>query len=191
MSYDDGITFDADGLKSEHIREGARYGGIRLRSIAFLSGARIPVLVDVGFGDSTAPGIEEIAYPVLLDLPAPKIYAYARETVVAEKLEAMISLGRSNTRMKDFYDIWILSKAHRFEHDRLCDAVASTLARRGTALPSSMPVALTPAFSADPEKQSLWKAFAVDLNDAPSLLFTVVEDIQSFLAPVISAIRKP
>lgn len=102
---DDGVTFDSDALRVDQIREKLEYGGLRLRTTASISGARIAVTVDIGFGDALEPGAELIDYPSMLDLPTPRLRAYARETVIAEKFQAMVALGRANSRMKDFYDI--------------------------------------------------------------------------------------
>jgi len=115
------------------------YGGVRLRGAASLSGRASRFVVDIGFGDSVEPGIETIDYPSLLDLPAPRLRAYAPETVIAEKFQAMVSLGRANSRMKDFYDIWILTKTFDFAPDRLARAIAATFARRQTAIPADRP----------------------------------------------------
>ena len=107
----DGVEFDVDALRVDYIREQLEYGGLRLRTTASVSGARINVTIDVGFGDALEPGADLITYPSMLDLPAPRLQAYARETVIAEKFQAMVALGRANSRMKDFYDIWILNRS--------------------------------------------------------------------------------
>jgi hypothetical protein len=157
------------------------YGGVRLRGAASLSGARIAVVVDIGFGDSVEPGLETIDYPSLLDLPAPRLRAYAPEAVIAEKFQAMVALGRANSRMKDFYDIWILTKTFDFAPDRLARAIAATFARRQTALPTDRPDALTADFAEDPLKQRQWAAFAADIDQAPKQLALVVSDLAPFL----------
>jgi len=108
IGVDDGIAFDSAGLQIQPIREDMQYGGSRLRTTAALAGARIPVVVDVGFGDAVEPGIEDIQLPVLLDMPSPRLRAYPQETVIAEKLHAMVTLGLANSRMKDYYDVWML-----------------------------------------------------------------------------------
>ena len=138
IAGDDGVEFDHDGLRVARIRDDLQYGGIRLRGAASLAGARIAVVVDIGFGDSVEPGLEVIEYPVLLSLPAPKLRAYAPETVIAEKFQAMVALGRANSRMKDFYDVWTLSKTFRFAEERLAQAVAATFARRQTVIPTAL-----------------------------------------------------
>jgi predicted nucleotidyltransferase component of viral defense system len=178
---DDGVEFDADGLRVNPIREETEYGGLRVRGAASLAGARIAVLVDIGFGDSVEPGLRTIDYPTLLDLPAPKLRAYAPETVIAEKFQAMVALGRANSRMKDFYDIWILTKTFDFARDRLSRAITATFVRRQTAIPINLPDALTAAFAADPLKQRQWAAFAADLDDAPEQLSIVIDDLAAFL----------
>jgi len=179
----DGIIFDVDALRVELIREELEYGGLRLRTTARLAGARITVVIDVGFGDAIEPGIEEINLPVLLDLPVPRLRAYARETVVAEKFQAMVMFGLANTRMKDFYDIWILSRNYEFDGERLSHGIAATFERRGTAIPEEVPDALTPVFATDATKQRQWAAFVRDLAaDVPSLE-TIVNDLAGFLMP--------
>jgi len=112
IQVDDGVVFDLDGLRVDQIREELEYGGLRLRTTATLAGARINVVVDIGFGDATEPGLEEIDLSVLLDQPAPHLRSYPRETVVAEKFQAMVMLGLANTRLKDFYDIGAVFKRH-------------------------------------------------------------------------------
>jgi predicted nucleotidyltransferase component of viral defense system len=189
IAVDDGVDFDLDALQIGLIREELEYGGVRLRGAATLSSARIAVVVDIGFGDSVEPGLETIEYPVLLDLPAPTLRAYAPETVIAEKLQAMVALGRANSRMKDFYDIWILSRIFNFAEDRLARAIAATFARRRTSIPTEVPDALTSAFAEDPLKQRQWAAFAAELHDAPKQLQSVLNDLTPFLMDAAAAAR--
>lgn len=126
IEVDDGVSFDLKGLRIEAIREELEYGGSRPRTTATLSGARIPITVDIGFGDAVAPGIEDIDLPVLLDMPSPHLRAYPPETVIAEKFHAMVVLGRANSRMKGYYDVWMLLAAFDLEPERLrhylCDS---------------------------------------------------------------------
>lgn len=178
---DDGITFDGDGLRASLIREDMEYGGLRLRTTATIARARIYVTVDIGFGDSVEPGPEEIDLPVLLDFPAPHLRAYARETVIAEKFHAMVTLGRANSRMKDFYDVWMLSKTHEFDRERLAQAVAATFNRRGTDIPQSLPDAFTPGFFRDPSKLQQWAAFVRDLSAKPPSFEIVVSEVAAFV----------
>jgi predicted nucleotidyltransferase component of viral defense system len=181
LTADDGIEFDLGALQAGAIREEVEYGGIRLRGTASLSGARIPVVVDIGFGDSVEPGLDTIEYPALLDFPAPTLRAYAPETVIAEKFQAMVVLGRANTRMKDFYDVWILSRTLSLSVDRLAQAIAATFARRQTPIPADPPDAVTSAFAEDPLKQRQWAAFVAEIDHAPKQLRLVVSDLATFL----------
>ena len=183
IKENDGILFDVDALRVELIREELEYGGLRLRTTAQLAGAQIAVAIDIGFGDAVEPGIEEINLPVLLDLPAPRLRAYARETVVAEKFQAMVVLGLANSRMKDYYDIWLLSRSYKFDGERLSRAIAATFERRGTAIPEVAPDALTPAFAADVTKQRQWSVFVKDLAAEVPSLETIVSDLADFLMP--------
>lgn len=180
---EDGVVFDPDTLRVDRIREELDYGGLRLRAIASVGGARINLTIDIGFGDALEPGAEVVDYPVMLDLPAPRLRAYARETVIAEKFQAMVALGRANSRMKDFYDIWILSRSFTFDDDRLAKAITATFARRKTAIPTELPDALTPAFAADEQKQRQWRAFVEDVATDPGLLAPVLEELAGFLMP--------
>lgn len=183
VEENDGILFDVDALRVELIREELEYGGLRLRTTARLAGARIAVVIDIGFGDATEPGVEEISLPVMLDLPVPRLRGYARETVVAEKFQAMVLFGLANTRMKDYYDIWILSRSYAFDAERLSRAIAATFERRGTAIPEDFPDALTTAFSTDATKQRQWQAFARDLSAEVPSLEVIVADLAGFLMP--------
>lgn len=183
VEANDGIRYDVDALRVELIREELEYGGLRLRTTAHLAGARTAVVIDIGFGDAIEPGVEEINLPGMLDFPAPRLQAYPRETVVAEKFQAMIQLGLANSRLKDYYDIWILSRHHAFDDERLSRAVAANFKRRRTAIPQDVPDALTFAFAANPEKLHEWEAFVRDLTgDVPSLV-KVVTDLAGFLMP--------
>lgn len=181
VAEDDGVTFDLEVLRIDRIRETLEYGGLRLRTVATIAGARVNVVVDIGFGDAIEPGLEELDLPVLLDLPAPRLRAYARETVIAEKFQAIVALGRANTRFKDFYDLWLLSHTHTFDDDRLARAIQATFERRGTEIPVELPDALTPAFANDPLKRQQWAAFVEDLAAGPLDLGAVAADLAAFL----------
>ncbi len=145
--------FDVENLRVERNREERQYGGLRLKTTASISGSRISRTIDIGFGDALEPDAEELSYPSLLEFPAPRLRGYARETVIAEKFQAMVALGRINTRMKDFYGICILSRSFTFEDNRLAEAIAATFERRKTMSPQDLPDAFTPTFAADDEKQ--------------------------------------
>lgn len=183
LDADDGVEFDANALRIDRIREELEYGGLRLRTTASINGARISLTIDIGFGDAMEPGAEMLDYPSMLAFPAPRLRAYARETVVAEKFQAMVALGRANSRMKDFYDIWVLSKSFDFAGDRLARAIAATFARRETAVPVDLPDALTPAFANDEQKQRQWNAFVRDVSANPGSLEDVVASLAEFLMP--------
>jgi predicted nucleotidyltransferase component of viral defense system len=191
VAADDGVVFDHAALRIEQIRENLKYGGVRLRTIATLAGARVAVVIDIGFGDAVEPGLEQIDYPALLDFPSPKLLAYARETVVAEKVQAMVSLGQANTRLKDYYDVWVLAKSHAFDRGRLSAALTATFARRDTALPKAAAEFLIEDFGRDDRKQRQWAAFVADLPDAPRDLLQVVLELRAFLEPHLATAKKP
>lgn len=189
VAADDGIEFDPAALRVDQIREALEYGGLRLRTVATVAGARINVVIDIGFGDAVEPGLEEIELPVLLDQPAPRLQAYARETVIAEKFQAMVMLGRANSRLKDFYDVWVLSRSYAFEGERLARAMAATFQRRRTPLPTDLPDALTSTFAQDPIKRQQWQALLRDVSGQAGALEDVVRDLAAFLMPHVERAR--
>jgi len=189
LNAQDAVTFDADGLTVDTIRDEMEYGGVRLKTTATVDGAKVRVVIDVGFGDAVEPGFEETDLPVLLGLPAPRLRSYPRETVIAEKFQAMVVLGRANSRMKDFYDIWVLARSFEFTGDTLARAIAATFARRRTVIPTERPDALTSAFAADPLKQRQWGDFVREVAFQPGALVEVVEALAAFLMPHAAAAR--
>jgi len=162
---------------------------VRVHLEARLAAARIKVQIDVGFGDVVTPTPEETEYPVLLDFPAPRLRTYPRETVVAEKFEAMVKLGIANSRMKDFYDLWVMARDFKFEGALLSRAINATFERRGTALPTEDPLALTEEFSDDPGKKTQWAAFLRRLGGevGGTSLAEVTKTLKEFLMPPVSA----
>ncbi len=182
VEVDDGVSFDLKGLRIEAIREEVEYGGSRLRTTAALAGARIPITVDIGFGDAIEPGVDNIDLPVLLDMPSPHLRAYPLETVIAEKFHAMVALGRANSRMKDYYDVWMLMSAFEIEPERLRRAISATFARRNTVIPTVVPDGLSAAFAADPGKQRQWNAFARNLSVSAPEFGLVVGELRQRLA---------
>ena len=175
---DDGIVFDADSIRVAEIRKEANYSGLRVTLIGYLDGARSPVQIDIGYGDAVTPAPELADYPVMLEeLPAPKIRIYPRYTVVAEKFEAIVSLGMANSRLKDYFDLWVLLTTQELDPELLKTAIVATLERRKTALPTSTPIGLSSEFGDDPQKINQWQAFikknqlqAPDLNLVIELL---------------------
>jgi predicted nucleotidyltransferase component of viral defense system len=180
---DDGVTFDTGTLEVDTVRDDSGYSGLRLKCYATIDGARIRIVIDIGYGDATEPGLNEIELLTLLDQPAPKLRAYTPETVIAEKFQAMVHLGLANTRLKDFYDIWVLARTYEFKDDRLARAIKATFERRKTAIPTDRPDALTKAFADDPTKIQQWTAFLQDVAIYPGPLAGVVETLSVFLMP--------
>lgn len=181
IKVDDGVIFDLKGLRIEAIREEVEYGGSRLRTTADLAGARIPITVDIGFGDAVEPGVDDIILPVLLDMPSPHLRAYPPETVIAEKFHAMVILGMANSRMKDYYDVWMLTGAFEIDTERLRRAIAATFARRATAVPAEVPDGLSDAFATDPGKQRQWDAFARNLSGKTPEFHRMVSELRDRL----------
>lgn len=181
---DDGVTFDVENLTAAPIREDVEYGGVRVQTHAVIDGARIPIQVDIGFGDVITPGPVEIDYPVLLDSPAPHLRVYPVETVVAEKFNAMVTLGIANSRLKDFYDLWLISRTFELDRAALFAAVQRTFERRKTLMPADIPTGLTQQYAE--QWAARWKAFLnrEHMNAAPDNLSLLIEDLCEFLLPL-------
>ena len=180
---DDGVTFDVVALTAAPIREEVEYGGVRVRTTATIAGARISIQVDIGFGDAITPAAVEIDYPVLLDAPAPHLRAYPVETVVAE-------LGVANSRLKDFYDLWVISRTFELRQAALVEAVQRTFERRGTTLPSDIPVGLTDEFAEAWAAQ--WRAFLSRdrMAEAPDAFAVTIADLRVFLMPLVVGLKE-
>lgn len=182
----DALHFDAGSITLEPIRDGSEYPGLRVRLAAMLGSSKISVQIDLGFGNAIVPGPEEVEYRTLLGDPPPRIRAYPQESVVAEKLHAMVMLGPQNSRHKDFYDVHTMATNFRFDRSTLVAAVRATFERRGTATPPEVPVALSRAFYTDAGRAAQWRAYIArsGMMDAPQDLTVVGERIVAFLGSV-------
>ena len=182
---DDGVSFDVASMTSSEIRKEAKYRGTRITFNAYIDKARVTLLFDVGFGDSVFPEALAQDYPALLDFPCPNVRIYPRCTIVAEKFEAMISVGMLNSRLKDYFDLWLLSEDFDFDHATLRRAIELTFARRGTSLPTGLPVALSDEFANDRMKQSQWMAFMKKVSPSrhPDSLLDCIVRLRDFLLP--------
>jgi predicted nucleotidyltransferase component of viral defense system len=186
-SEPDGIEFDAASMEVSRIKEHADYEGVRVRFNATLARARIPMQIDIGFGDVIVPQPTEVEYPALLEFPPPILMAYRKETVVAEKLEALTALGLLNSRIKDYYDIALLARLYPFDGNLLAEAIRSTFRHRGTVI-EEFPVGLTAAFSSDPAKAVQWRAFVRRSRfDSESGLDELVAQVRNFASAPLSA----
>jgi predicted nucleotidyltransferase component of viral defense system len=160
LEGEDGLVFDTDALGATAIREESEYGGVRIRTVAYLERTRVPVTIDIGFGDAMADANQQLDYPTLLDLPVPRIRSYPPATVVAEKFQAMVALGVLNTRMKDYYDLWAIPRNVTLTPEQLDAAIEATFKRRATAIPAERPPGLSMEFIQDEAKQRQWRAYA-------------------------------
>ncbi|MCD6416506.1 MAG: nucleotidyl transferase AbiEii/AbiGii toxin family protein [Planctomycetes bacterium] len=188
----DGLRFAPDTVTAAPIRGNQEYGGQRVTLTAFLGKARIPVQVDIGFGDVVTPKAEDVSYPTFLDFPAPRLRACTRETVIAEKLHAMMVLGIVNSRMRDFYDVYVLAQNFAFDGVMLSRAISATFERRSTALPAQLPLALTEQFGQNTAKQTQWRAFLrrSGVGNVSDKLAAVVASLAAFLGPVLNALAE-
>jgi len=185
----DGMSFDPDSMTCNPIIENAVYEGIRVHVRGNLGKSRVVLQLDVGFGDVVFPSELDVKYPTILDFPAPTIKGYTQESIIAEKFQAMIKLGEINSRMKDFYDIWLLSKKFDFNGYVLAEAITKTFKVRKTEIPSQ-PSVFKKSFSEDKTRETQWRAFLKKsvLASNPYSFYEVMTEIKSFLVPVLSAI---
>lgn len=190
---DDGVHFLPETIDVKDITALEAYGGYRIELRAVINDVKQKILVDIGFGDYVTPDAEEIPYPTLLDMPPPRIKAYPKSTVISEKFEAIVQLGIINSRIKDFFDLWVL--CHKFDLDGLIlqEAIKNTFKRRKTDIPESKPIGLTSEFYQDINKQdsftALYKKSQVQFVKTILTLETVINDIAAFLMPVVDAIH--
>lgn len=186
---DDGLVFIPATLRGNMIREGNQYHGVRIQLEARLAGARLCLQFDVGFGDIVMPPPEMMDLPPMLPFPAARLATYSRYSMVAEKFHAMTSLGAQNSRMKDFFDIWTLSRHLPFEGETLRTALTATFDRRNTPIPTALTLALTPEFTESASKGKQWTAFLRRIGEAAATpLPEVAAALAGFLLPVTSAI---
>jgi hypothetical protein len=185
----DGMSFNAEKLTAARITEGAEYQGVRVRAEGSLGNTRVSLQIDVGFGDVIVPGPIRVAYPVLLDFPPPELNGYSMESTIAEKFQAMVKLGVLNSRMKDFYDIWMLCRRFDFRGELLAEAVEKTFENRSTPVTVD-PMVFDPTFAQDRDKKVQWQAFVrkAKLANAPEAFEDVVAVVKLFLAPVAASL---
>ena len=188
---DDGLRFDPDLVTAAEIREEQEYGGIRVKLVAMLGSARIPMQIDVGFGDAITPNATVAAYPTLLGMEAPRVRMYPPETVVAEKIETAVARGMTNSRMKDYCDLLVIFRTHDLADEVVAKAIAATFGRRRTALPLDVPPGLSDDFGNDPVAQRLWREFIrrLKIDDAPADFSVVVATIRERVWPVMVQAR--
>ena len=188
---EDGVVFDAATLLIRNIRGDQPAGGLRGRLQGNLGVIRLSLQMDIGFGDVITPEREKRSYPTLLDLPAPRLWTYSRETMVAEKIEAMVSLGADNSRVKDLWDIACLARGFAFDGETLRTAIDETCRQRGTSFTGERPVALLPAYYDDTARAQHWQVLQRQVGtdaDGPARLADAGEELQRFLGPVCDSV---
>ncbi len=181
LEVDDAVSFDLKGLRMEVIREEFKDGGSRLRTTARLAGPRIPISVDIGFGDAVKPGVDDIDLPVLLDMPSPHLRAQPIKTVIAGKFHAMVSLGRASSRQRDYDDVCMLTSPFELEPQQRPRFSVATFNRRNKVIPPQVPDGPSDAFASDPGKQRLWDALARNLSGPVPELRLVAPDLRKRL----------
>jgi len=187
LSHEDGLVFLPDSVRAERIREEQDYQGVRIRLRALLQNARIDLQIDIGFGDCVSQTATMAEFPPLLDAPAPRMRVYPKETAFAEKLQTIVARGLANSRLKDYLDLWMLSRSGIGE-ESLAKAIQSTFAHRGTAIPRDVPPGLSPAFAQNPDRAKQWAALIrrVNATACPSSLDAVLSDLALYVMPIFS-----
>lgn len=183
IDADDGLAFDTASLRTAVIREEMEYGGVRLRADAYLERSRIPVTIDIGFGDALADAARTMAYPSMLGMDEPEIRIYPPASVIAEKFQAMVALGIANGRMKDYFDLWAIPRALEIAPDDLDAAIQATFERRGTAVPADRPPGLSDAVISDDAKRTQWRAYAASLDLKELTFEEVIEAAWALVGP--------
>jgi len=188
----DGLKFDSQTVKGVKIKEDADYEGVRVKFTGFLDRAEIPMQIDVGFGDIVYPKTKVIDYPVILDFPKPHLNGYPQESVISEKFEAMIKLGLLNSRMKDFYDIWLMTRQFKFKGANISSAIKKTFNNRKTDIPNKKPLFADEIYDEKSDRQTLWNAFVKkgDIQHAPETLSATAKEIERFLVEPVIAISE-
>ena len=186
----DGLVFDTAKITAAPIRDHQVYGGMRLKTTASLDGARIPITIDLGFGDVLGNPEYEVDYGSLLDLPVANIRAYSPATVIAEKFQAIVALGVVNSRMKDYYDLYAVPRAVNTTEVELEAAISATFGRRQTGIPIDKPPGLADMFTGDPAKQKQWAAYSESTDISGLSLADVAADIWERLEPICSRRRE-
>lgn len=185
----DGLEFDPTSIQIVTIREPDKYQGKRVRLTARLGSAKIRIQIDIGFGDIVTPKLDEITFPTFLKMPAPQLHAYPKETVVAEKLQIIVALGIANSRSKDYYDLWVLSREFSFDGQILASAIGATFKGRQTKIPKQVPLGLTSEFAEDPSQANQWNAFLNRSSLSAGIDFgSILEQLRTFLVPLLEAI---
>lgn len=190
IAGDDGLEFDTGALTASTIREETEYGGIRLKTNAYLERTRIPITLDIAFGDALTDASQTLDYPSLLDMERPSIRAYPPTQVIAEKFQAVVALGLANGRMKDFYDLWAIPKAMPVAEQELAAAIAATFERRATPIPIECPAGLSAAMAVDAAAQQRWRAYMESLELPVPEFAGVLDDIWTLLAPCCVKLNK-
>lgn len=187
----DGLIFNPQIVKGMKIKEDADYEGVRVKFTGFLDRAEIPMQIDVGFGDIVYPKTKVIDYPVILDFPKPHLNGYPQESVISEKFEAMIKLGLLNSRMKDFYDIWLMTRQFEFKGANIASAIKKTFNNRKTDIPNKKPLFADEIYDEKSDRQTLWNAFLKkgDIQHAPETLSATAKEIERFLVEPIIALN--
>lgn len=189
----DAVVFDSDSIRIEAIRAEDEYSGTRATLPARCGAARLMLQIDMGLGDSVWPAPRACIYPALLDFPPPRVLAYSREAVVAEKLEAMVVLGDRNSRIKDFFDLHYLASHFDFDRVTLAEAIRRTFERRRTPIPQEEPIGLTPAYWENPSRPAQVHAFVRRAGLTTAIetgTGEIVHMLGAFLLPVLADLRR-
>jgi len=189
---EDGVRFDTDTVKSQKLKEGEKYEGVRIKLKAYIGNSRIPIMIDFGFGDKIFPEPSRVNYPGLLDFPSPEIRGYTIESLMSEKFSAMIEKADANSRMKDFYDLWLIKNNNLFNRENFKSALKATFENRQMELPSGDKILGESWLSKDSPKQIEWENFldTMTVKTAPEKLCEVTLEIESMMKEILNEIQR-
>ena len=189
IKCDDALRFDLNTLDVIYITEFKEYHGVKVSILGYLDKTKVPISIDIGFGDIVYPERMKMDFPVLLDMDIPKVYAYSINSVVAEKFEAFVSLGLANSRYKDFYDIYVLANRYNFDGTELMNAIKETFNHRGTSFDDI--AAFEDGFADDETRLMRWNSFVKKKKAFIKLGFEeTVQLLKILLFPIVDAIKK-
>jgi len=189
IDLEDGVQFHGDKIEIDEITKDADYAGLRVRLSALVGGDHQRLQIDIGFGDVIVHGPVEMSYPAMLDFEPPKVNAYSLESAIAEKLQAIVSLGIFGSRMKDFYDIWFLTKTRKFDKQRLTEAIETTFKKRNTEI-GDIKLIFEKEFVQDSNKSKQWAAFLRRISIEEQVSFeSVMEDLKAYFSKELNLIK--
>lgn len=180
----DGIEFNSTDLILTESQVETEYTGLSARFSAHLHTAKLPLRIDIGFSDKIFPKPANVDYPTLLDFPSPMLQGYTPETMIAEKLDAVVKLGLANSRMKDFYDIWTIVNQFQIKPEKIAPVIRKVFKNRKTIV-REIPKAFSEIFYSTSKTRERWDSFLQGIGHDSIPLEKVIFEIRDFFLPIL------